>query len=390
MDATQIKTEIRLLAILSKPRFSGQDKLKASRLLDSGVNFAAFKQSLDKHRVLPCAYINIRDHFKNDFPEQLINNLHTQYLLNVKKNKLFLKTIFTIFNSFKVAGIPVVSIKGIPLAQALYEDLAKRHFHDIDILIRPCDLNRANELLNQSGFRCEILEYLPAHLLSTFLNKQKDLVYVNSAGVVLELHLRVANIPTKLSIAFEEQLFTIHQNRVLYQPEAFLYLCWHGMNMFYHRIKWLCDLAIMIDTMDMDWDNMYATARRLDCLRELTISLVLAHLLFDTALPSQAARYYAEDRVCRWLLIFTINNINSNTLSYTGYTRCILNLLLLPTSWSTKLKGVVFLYKPNYEDYRLLPFFPKALSAAYYLVRPATLLWRRVRYIFNCLTIPTK
>jgi len=377
MHAAQIKPEIKLIAILSRPQLTEQHKLKAGRLLENGVDIATFRKLLDQHRVSPCVYSNIRDHFNNIFSAQLVGELHQQYLQNVERNKFLLKTFFALLNGFKRASIPVAPVKGILLAQTLYGDVAKRHFNDIDLLIHPCNLMRANVALNALGFHCEIFDSFPTHILLRILKKQKDLIYVNAAGVMLELHLRLANVTTNLSITFNELLFTHSHNTVLYQNEAFLYLCWHGMNSFFHRLKWLCDLAIIIDTMDIDWEQMYATACRLDCVRTLTISVVLSHLIFETILPSQADKYYSNNRICRWLFALAKKNINSDALSLTPYTWCILIYVVLPTSWISKVGGITFLCKPGYHEFKTLPIYLKKMGVVYYFIRPISFLRRR-------------
>ncbi len=390
MDAIQIKPEIRLIAILSTPRLTDQHKLNAARILNRGIDFSVFKKLLQRHRVFPSVYTNVRDHFRLCFPEQLVSDLARQYRNNIKRNKLFLKTLLPILNSLKLADIPVAPVKGVFLTQTLYGDIAKRHFNDIDLLIHRSDIIKANNSLNKLGFYCEIFSDFPTYLVFEILKKQKDLIYINKIGIILELHVRLANVPTDLAASFGKLLFTCPFQTVWYRPEAFLYLCWHGMNTFFHRIKWLSDLAILINTMDMDWEQMYRTAYRLDCLRVLTVSLVLSHIVFDTRLPKQAAEYYSRDRVCRWLFTIAINNINFKALSSSIYTKSVLTYLLLPKSWKNKIGGMAFLIRPGYNDFKMAPVLPKTISGFYYLFRPFVFLWRRVRYMQKLLFTPSK
>lgn len=53
---------------------------------------------------------------------------------------------------FHAAEIPLVAYKGIPLARTLYGDAALRPTGDIDVMVRPEDLERTRHLLEQNGW----------------------------------------------------------------------------------------------------------------------------------------------------------------------------------------------------------------------------------------------
>ena len=57
-----------------------------------------------------------------------------------------------ILELFRTAEIPLVAYKGIPLARTLYGDAALRPSGDIDVMVRPADLERTRYLLEQHGW----------------------------------------------------------------------------------------------------------------------------------------------------------------------------------------------------------------------------------------------
>jgi hypothetical protein len=58
-----------------------------------------------------------------------------------------------ILSAFNQRGIPVISLKGIALAEMLYENPALRTMSDMDILVQPDDLKRASSLLIEMGYK---------------------------------------------------------------------------------------------------------------------------------------------------------------------------------------------------------------------------------------------
>jgi hypothetical protein len=59
-----------------------------------------------------------------------------------------------LLDGFAAAGIPVLPLKGFVLSQYLYGDPFRRLSCDVDLLIRPADLQRVKPLLAELGYRC--------------------------------------------------------------------------------------------------------------------------------------------------------------------------------------------------------------------------------------------
>lgn len=104
----------------------------------------------------------------------------TQWLLNA----LATETVCRLVDDLESAGVEVVVLKGLPLAQRIFGDLAARTSGDIDLLVRPCQYSLALETLQGNGPSSR------AALLArwAFFRKQTHAFSIDSRGTQVDLH----------------------------------------------------------------------------------------------------------------------------------------------------------------------------------------------------------
>ncbi|MGL4874455.1 MAG: nucleotidyltransferase family protein [Clostridium sp.] len=96
------------------------------------------------------------------------NEIELSILKQKIDNYFFLKAHEEILNTFNENKIRVVSIKGLFLADELYEDINIRRFGDIDLIIDRENIKKAFELLGKKGwYLCDTKEQLNYDTLST-------------------------------------------------------------------------------------------------------------------------------------------------------------------------------------------------------------------------------
>ena len=79
--------------------------------------------------------------------------LRREYLAAAAKSAILGDAVARLLSSFARAGIPVIALKGLALAETVYPSPALRPMEDLDLLIRPGDLTAAVRLLAESGYR---------------------------------------------------------------------------------------------------------------------------------------------------------------------------------------------------------------------------------------------
>ncbi len=368
-----ISSELKLCCLLSHPELTSI-QVSESNVLINLVDMKQLEVLINQHRIWPCVYLNIIKHFPNLFPKALLDYLSKKYQKNVHQNHQQLITLGRVLHIFKVANIHAMPIKGVTIAQKYYKDIAKRHGVDIDIIICPDDFYKAHELLLKNEFTSNYFSQLKSHLKKIYLSMYKDVTYIANNGMILELHIRLQNQSGLLSQKYSAALY--HRN--MSENEYFIYLCYHSARTLHHRLKWLCDIVLMIEQCAFSWENLYAKAISVDAVRCITINLILTETLFKIKLPATASKYFKQDRPTLMLANCSLKNldqpIRSETFSYNmQILRCNLKLV---QRMKSKLLILQSLLKPNKHDINCLPNIPKKLSLIYYFLRPVLLINR--------------
>lgn len=183
-----------------------------------------------------------------------------------------------------------------------------RHGGDIDLLVGPEDVERADRVLQKNGYPC-----IYAFHASTPLQKKRlaiaRLLHFNyevpKKRIKIELHWRL--LPRYfLTLPFDRLLF--HGStlviggtslRTLSDENQLIYLCAHGAFHGWTRLKWLCDLGQIqsghAPTAPLDWGKVIDRTERMGISRPVLQGLVLSHLLLGSPLPEPVSAGMARD-----------------------------------------------------------------------------------------------
>lgn len=135
------------------------------------------------------------------------------------------------------ADLPVISFKGPSLAERIYGDAALRTCSDLDLLVRPADLERAEEVLAAIGF-------IPQGGADDYHRR-----YLRKA-TILELHHHLENpyaFPIDMDALWTRSRVSQFQGvpvRLFHPADELLYLCLHAVRHRFDRISIVLDLAL--------------------------------------------------------------------------------------------------------------------------------------------------
>jgi len=361
----KISCELQALAYLSRPRLTA-DQRSELRQLVGNIDVKRLHSLIDHHRVWPCVYCNIRDHFQSCFPQVLVTYLGKRYQQNINHSRRQFSAYTKLLHCFSNAQIPMHSLKGIPLAQKLYGDCAKRHSHDIDILVPTDCVDLAHRTLQAQGFQSPPFDTLHAKQRACYFVGNKDITYTDENGVVLELHTRLCEYKTPLSLSGATAMLS---REPLTGDHEMIYLCWHGAHTLFHRIKWLLDIALylesMANVMEQKSDSMLRHAEQNDELRSLLVSWILCHKLYGITLPHNIEHMYRRDWVSARLVKMSLAMLENPAHTYTwrGKIEGWLCGFLFSKSVSVKIKKIMHAFRPNIN---LLTRYPGALGKPIY------------------------
>jgi len=191
--------------------------------------------------------------------------------------------------------IEVLALKGPTLGQLLYGDTALRQFGDLDLLVRPRDVQRAKAVLRELGYEAQ--RHLSkrqerAHLRSGHehvfrLNDQRNLLELQ--WHILQRHYAVEfdlDALFRRSIEIQMEGFRV---RSLGPEDQFLTLCVHAAKHSWAHLGMVRDIATLTN-LPLDWNWVHAEATRIGILRIVAISLALGRELLGCKVPDEIAR----------------------------------------------------------------------------------------------------
>jgi len=157
-----------------------------------------------------------------------------------------------------------------------------------------------------------------------------------------------------------------------------LYLCAHGTKHCWLNLRWLCDVACHMKTaQELDWELCIRLAKAANCDLVLKHTLLLAHQVLGSELPSEAG-IYCEDGKARELA-GTAMSILFRRDGDPGYGKALHYHLAFAKSWRDRTH-LVFerSFAPDEQDWQEVQL-PQPLHFLYYTVRPLRFMRERLR-----------
>lgn len=374
--------ELRFLIQIFHTSNSGTDSLKRP----NAFSFDKFLRTIGRHEVfLPLSHrLNLLELSleKKEF-DKLKNVIQ---VFSMKQLKLS-GELFQLLRQFQRHNIPVIPLKGPILSQTLYGSLASRESADIDILIRPVDLEKANQLFQE-------IDYLPKDFkLDRFSEKQWAVlksIHCNlgyspkGRGITeVELHWKMFEA-TELYYKDVERLIQASalteiqgvSVRSMKKEDLFVYLAIHGAKHRWAGLKWLLDIRQFILNFDdqIDWGELLIECRQKHIHWPVIQALYLSHGLFGTLLPKSVSQAVHQEQGIKTLVNDALNNIAKETFRDNNWTHTV-NIIKLKPGWKhTKFYINRLLYAP--QDWGTLKL-PDFLFFLYFPMRPFLMLYRK-------------
>lgn len=285
-----------LLAASSTSR--NKDRLDA--LLRAPLRWDVVLDLADRHGVEPLLYQALSD-CKSLIAPEYLNFLAQKHRTNVHKSLMLSRELIRIVDELSALGIEAMPYKGLALAEAVYGDIALRRSGDIDLLVRAADLTRIREALAKLGFTQQ-LQWTPAEERS-YLRSGYECVFDGTAGQNL-LEVQWAIQPRFYAVDFDmDGLFRRgidtsvagHPMKTPSPEDMSIILALHAAKHVWGRLIWLCDLARIMKSPTLDWNQIGSVAKSLGIRRMLRITLLLANRLLNTPIPSTAETNIPED-----------------------------------------------------------------------------------------------
>lgn len=290
---------------------------------------------------------------------------------------------------FAAAGVPLIPLKGVALSQELYGDPCIRSSCDLDILVKPEDVEKAEELLVQAGYRhalglYEMPERQKRHILNTLHHHE----YVNDdRHGHIELHWRsFLWSKEQVAVLWDTCRASSWLDSGLMQlstEENILFLADHGARHDWPCLKWLSDVAMLIENMPEEaWPSLYIRAALFDLQRVVCQTATLLDWFYGIKPPQAFKELTASNAGAQKLSVHAASQLlaQGDELApleriFTTIRTVFLRKQLRPsTPLSELLSGVMILpvdfvkmSLPNYLFWLYLPLRPYFWFKRHYL-----------------------
>jgi hypothetical protein len=225
-------------------------------------------------------------------PDGIRDDLHREYFANALRNTNFFGRLSKILGVLTEAGIDVIPLKGIHLAELVYKNRALRTIGDADLLIKTGDIAAAGAVMRALGFTQEQTPSLEAtreveHHLPPFKK---------AGNFTVEIHWNIG-IPYLGTVVDEQKLWKRSQKakiagvevKILSPADLLLHLCFHMS--VHHVFRWhlraLFDISETIERSgkELHWEVFLEGCENSTIAKGSYLALVLAEKYADAKIP---------------------------------------------------------------------------------------------------------
>lgn len=215
-------------------------------------------------------------------PSDVRHALEQAFYRTAAANARALHQLAGLAPALKIAGVPVLLLKGAALANALYPDPALRPVGDIDLLVRRSDVPACRQALLERGYCPQRPPERPGSVLAH--HNEELFQPPHPYEVPVEVHWHLLDVPyymSKVDVEWfwdhSEALSLAGQRLQSLTPEAnLLYLSAHlGLHHQFRGLLWLLDLALLVvrERERLDWARIADLAQSSELLTVLRATL---------------------------------------------------------------------------------------------------------------------
>ncbi len=258
-----------------------QEQLLRAALLDGAEARAAWETwqgSVDIKRIdagsarlLPLLFRNVARLGISSPLVQRLKNLHQQ---SWYKNQVLFQEVAKVITAFRASGIETMLLKGVPLAVLCYQDEGARPMADVDVLVKPADVQASVALLRRCGWQPEV------EPRAWPVEPRAAWPFVDGEGRGLDLHwraLRSCYVPDDdLWAAAVPIAVRGAMTRALSSADQLLHVVVHGLAWNeVPSIRWVADAVFVVRSAGeaFGWDRLVEQAASRGVLLTLTRAL---------------------------------------------------------------------------------------------------------------------
>ncbi len=332
-SAINISPEDCLINICAQADISNNIKNKLNKTLLKDLNWSYVLENTTRQGTTPLFYYNLSEYNKS-VPENIWQTLEETYYTNAYRNIRIYTEIGGILSSFKKENLKVIPLKGVFLAEKVYNNIALRTMGDIDILVKKEDLPKIDKPLRDLGYKMRVHEKLLSHAIEKSYMNSIDYFKTGEKSPVLHIHWHMVNVslptymytrniemdrfwrearPTKIADVQTLQLAPHH---------LIIYLAEHALKHSFDRLILLSDIDAAIKRYTIDWKRLAEEAGEFGMERQLYYGLYFTKYFLDADMPDEILSRLKPKRLApieQHFFRSVSNNKRNAKLSYLVY-----------------------------------------------------------------------
>jgi hypothetical protein len=373
MTFPEATPEDTLSILLTPGDVSPASRENAHALLRLPLNWDSILQFVRRHQTLPLFYRNLKSIGLSEIPPDVEASLKTAFKMNAIRNVTLVQELRTILTLFGDAGIPVIPLKGVAMAERFYGDTSLRVCNDVDILVPRNFVIRSLRLLFSNGYAGELKNEA---LVNVSLRSGIEHALTRNIGGrdhAVEVHWGVS-FSSRLDDKAAEQLWNESGSfvffgvpgRVLSPEWEFLFLALHAARHRW-RLRWLADVHDACSLRQLDWDKVKQISKDYGWDNVVELSLSTCNYFFGTPVPVR----FVQREVPR-----DVFPSKGRLPLETVYDAAFYFRLL--KGWRARTRYMLRLFVPGIKDQEFLNL-PPAMWPLHCIIRPIRL---TVKYSF--------
>jgi len=260
-----------------------------------------------QHAIAPLVFHTLTSSHAIEAADPRIAPFRAGFFANTANSMVLARELIDLLTVFAEAGINAIPYKGAVLAASLYGNIALREFSDLDLIVTPGQVPAARAALVARGYVPEIAltsaeeRALVSSRAGYFLRFDRP---TRAGDVTLELHWR---IPSTFAIDVSRLRLTSvallgREVPQIATEDLFVLLCAHGVKHAWNQLKWICDIAVILERRPaLDWPSLLDQATRAGARRVVLLGCAMASRTLRTPLPETLSAAIAADVVVQQL-----------------------------------------------------------------------------------------
>jgi len=240
-------------------------------------------------------------------PDSEVTRLAQQaYAENASVNMIRMARLLPVLDAFEEAGISVALLKGAAMALRYYRSYGTRPMVDVDVLVRPGDVESAQRRLEALGWICD---GTGSDSLRSLMRVQHAITFTGGRGDSLDLHWRplwtpTGSVETELWTHLESLVASGTTVRVLAPTYQLFQLCVHAVQPSWSPSpRWMLDVAAILDAdgqTRVDWHELVALAARTSTSARLRTAVLDFEEVAGPRFPDSVRNALAAVREPSW------------------------------------------------------------------------------------------